>query len=58
MSLSATRTRKDNLTNSQRKIEPEDLRPYRKWGMTLLQLMALLITVGLVGTLVLHYFFY
>jgi hypothetical protein len=46
------------LTNSQRKIEPEDLRPYRKWGMTLLQLMALLVTVGLVGTVVLRYFFY
>jgi hypothetical protein len=46
------------LSNSQSKIVPEDLRPYRKWGLTLLQLMALLVVTGLVGTVLLRYFFY
>jgi hypothetical protein len=40
---------------SQEKTQ-EDLRPYRKWGLTLLQLMSLLTAVGIVGTAVLHYF--
>ncbi len=44
--------------SNENKIIPEDLRPYRKWGLTLLQLMSLLTATGLVGTLVLHYIFY
>ncbi len=36
----------------------EDLTPYKKWGLTLLQLMALLATAGIVATLVLRYLFY
>jgi hypothetical protein len=36
----------------------EDLRPYQKYGMTVLQLMLLLGIVGIVGTIVLHYLFY
>jgi hypothetical protein len=44
--------------SSENKIIPEDLRAYRKYGMTLLQLMALLTVTGIVGTLVLRYLFY
>lgn len=42
------------------KIDPrtEDLSPYKKWGMTLLQMMGGLAFIGVVGTLVLHYIFY
>lgn len=36
--------------------QPEDLRPYRKYGLTLLQLMALLASIGIVTTVVLSFF--
>jgi hypothetical protein len=44
--------------SSENKIVPEDLRPYRKWGLTLLQLMGLLTVTGIVGTFILQYLFY
>jgi hypothetical protein len=40
------------------KQPPEDLRAYRKFYVTLLQLMAFLAAVGIVGTVVLDYLFY
>jgi hypothetical protein len=36
----------------------EDLRPYQKFGMSLLQFMLMLGTIGIVATIVLHYLFY
>jgi Tfp pilus assembly protein PilE len=41
------------------KIDPrhEDLRPYRKFGVTLLQLMAGLAVLGVVGTIILKHIF-
>jgi hypothetical protein len=37
--------------------QKDDLKPYRKFGLTLLQLMALLVVVGLVGEVLVNYFF-
>lgn len=35
----------------------EDLRPYRRYGFTLLQLMGLIGLLGIVGIVVLRFFF-
>lgn len=40
------------------KQPPEDLRAYRKYGLTLLQLMGLLATAGIVGMCLIRYLFY
>jgi Tfp pilus assembly protein PilE len=40
-----------------KKQENEDLSPYKKYGMTLLQLMGLLLVVGIVGEIIYRYFF-
>jgi hypothetical protein len=37
--------------------EQEDLRAYRKFGLTLLQLMGLLAVAGIVGNFVLQFLF-
>lgn len=39
------------------KPDLEDLRQYRKWGLTLLQLMGLLALAGIAVTVILHLIF-
>jgi Tfp pilus assembly major pilin PilA len=35
----------------------EDLSAYKKWGLTLLQLMGLLAVAGIIGEIIVKYFF-
>jgi hypothetical protein len=39
------------------KTEQEDLSAYKKWGLTLLQLMGLLAAAGIVGNAILQWIF-
>jgi hypothetical protein len=41
-----------------KKQEEEDLTPYKKYGLTLLQLMGLLLVVGIAVELILRLFFH
>ena len=43
----------------QNNVDPkkEDLSQYRKWGLSLLQLMGVLAVLGIVGEIVVKYFF-